>query len=124
MLTLSTLQPVDGIEVTAALTDIDSVASGNLLGTVTAGDIAWKWAKSPNRAGTYADIDGETAAMYTPKPADVKHYLRATATYTDPQGSDKTEMVISAHKVLTPRSTNTAPAFKNADGEEIPSSHR
>ena len=121
MLTLSTLQPVDGIEVTAALTDIDSVASGNLLGTVTAGDIAWKWAKSPNRAGTYADIDGETAAMYTPKPADVNHYLRATATYTDPQGSDKTEMVISAHKVLTPRSTNTAPVFKNADGEEIPS---
>ena len=82
-------------------------------------NITWKWAKSLNHAGTYTDIDEGTAAIYTPKPADLNHYLRATATYTDPQGSDKTEMVISAHKVLAPRSTNTAPVFKDADGNEI-----
>ena len=118
-LTLSTLQPVDGIEVTAALTDIDSVAIGNLLGTVMAGDIAWKWAKSPNRAGTYADIDGETAAKYTPVPADLNHYLRATVMYTDPEGSGKSEMAVSDRKVLSKRSTNTAPVFRNADNEGI-----
>ena len=119
-LTLSTLQPVDGIDVTATLTDIDSVANGNDMGTVTTGDITWKWAKSLNHAGTYTDIDGATMAAYTPKPADVDHYLRATATYTDGQGPDKTEMVISANKVLTPRSTNTPPVFNDADGAEIP----
>ena len=118
-LTLSTLQPVDGIEVTAALTDIDSVADGNPTGTVTDDDIVWKWAKSRNKTGPYTDIDGETAAMYTPDPADVNNYLRATAKYTDPQGSDKTEMVSSARKVLTGRSTNTPPVFKNPDGDEI-----
>ena len=118
-LTLSTLQPVDGIDVTATLTDIDSVNSDNLTGTVTPEDIAWKWAKSLNHAGTYTDIDGEMAANYTPKPADLNHYLRATATYTDPQGSDKTEMAISAHKVLAPRSTNTPPVFEDSDGVEI-----
>ena len=114
MLTLSTLQPVDGIEVTATLTDIDGAVTGD----------AWKWAKSLNHGGTYTDIDGATAAMYTPKPDDVNHYLRATATYADPQGSDKTEMVISARKVLTPRSTNTPPVFNDADGDEIPNNDR
>ena len=117
MLTLSTLQPVDGIVVTATLTDIDNVTSEDLTGTVTPEGIAWKWAKSVNR--TYTDIDGATEATYTPKPDDVNHYLRATATYMDAQGSDKTEMAISARKVLAPRSTNTAPVFKNADGVEI-----
>ena len=108
-LVLSTLQPVDGIEVTTTLTDID----GGVMGTT------WKWAKSLSHAGAYTDIDGETAAAYTPKPADLNHYLRATATYTDDQGSDKTEMAISARKVLAPRSTNTRPVFKDSDGEEI-----
>ena len=119
-LTLSTLQPVDGIDVTATLTDIDSVSQWEPHGyRVTPVDIAWKWAKSLNHAGTYTDIDGETLATYKPTPDDLDHYLRATATYMDGQGSDKTEMVISAHKVLAPRSTNTAPVFKDADGGDI-----
>ena len=74
-LTLSTLQPVDGIGLTTMLTDID--------GAVTAD--TWKWAKSSTAAGAYTDIEGAMASSYTPKPADVDHYLRATATYTDPQ---------------------------------------
>ena len=119
-LTLSTLQPVDGIEVTTTLTDIDSVvANTNPSGTVRADDIAWKWAKSTSKTGAYEDIEDAEQANYTPKPADQNHYLRATATYTDPQGSDKTEMAVSAHKVVAARSTNTPPVFKNADGEEI-----
>ena len=118
-LTLSTLQPVDGVDVTATLTDIDSVTDGNLPGTVDE-DIAWKWAKSLNRAGAYTDIDGKIEATYKPTPDDLDHYLRATATYMDGQGSDKTEMAMSAHKVLAPRSTNTPPVFEDSDGVEIP----
>ena len=118
-LTLSTLQPVDGIEVTTTLTDIDSVTSGNTVGTVTAEDIAWKWANSSSKTGAYEDIEDAEEANYTPQPADVDHYLRVTATYTDPQGADKTAMATTAHKVLVPRSTNTAPVFKDSDDMEI-----
>ncbi len=108
-LTLSTLQPVDGILLTTTLTDIDGVVSADM----------WKWAKSTTAAGVYTDIEGAKLSSYTPKPADVNHYLRATATYTDPQGSGKMKMVVSAYKVLVTRSTNTAPVFKDADGMEI-----
>ena len=57
--------------------------------------------------------------MYTPVPADIRSYLRATVTYTDPEGSGKSEMAVSDRKVLATRSTNTAPVFRNADDEEI-----
>ena len=109
-LTLSTLQPVDGIQLTTTLTDIDGDTS----------DLTWKWAKSSSKTGAYTDIEGETLSSYTPKPADVGHYLRATETYTDLQGSGKTAVATTANKVLVRRSTNTAPVFKNADGVEIP----
>ena len=55
-LTLSTLQPVDGIELTAVLTDIDGA---------TLPDVTWKWAKSSSRTGVYTDIEGATADMPT-----------------------------------------------------------
>ena len=109
-LTLSTLQPVDGIGLTTTLTDIDGTPS----------DVTYKWAKSSRRTGSYTVIEGETAATYTPKPADVNHYLRVTATYTDPQGAGKTAVATTANEVLVSRSTNTAPVFKDADGMKIP----
>ena len=110
-LTLSTLQPVDGIPLTTMLTDIDGDASA----------ITWKWAKSSSRTGAYTDIEGETASSYTPKPADLNHYLRGTATYTDPQGSGKTAVATTANKVVVSRSTNTPPVFKDADDMELTS---
>ena len=122
-LTLSTLQPVDGIDVTTTLTDIDSVTNADPSGAVTDTedtDLTWKWAKSSSKTGAYTDIEGAAMASYTPKPADINHYLRATATYTDPQGSGKTVMATTANRVLVTRSTNTAPVFKDADGDEIP----
>ena len=61
---------------TTTLTDIDGDTS----------DLTWKWAKSSSKTGAYTDIEGETLSSYTPKPADVGHYLRATETYTDLQG--------------------------------------
>ena len=54
--TLSLLQPRIGTALTATLTDIDGAVS----------DVKWKWAKSENATGAYTDIDGETAASYTP----------------------------------------------------------
>ena len=114
-LTLLNRQPVDGVELTTALTDIDSTLAN--LSDLTGH--TWKWEKSTSRTSGWAVIDEATDAMYTPKPADIGSYLRATVTYTDPQGSGKSEMAVSDRKVLAKRSTNTVPEFRNADNEEI-----
>ena len=100
-LTLSTLQPVDGIVVTTTLTDIDGDTSAP----------TWKWAKSSSKTGAYTVIEAATADMYTPKPADVNRYLRATVTYTDPEGSGKTAVERSEFSVRAVRGANNAPEF-------------
>ena len=114
-LTLLNRQPVDGIELLTELTDIDSREPNlsDLTGQT------WKWEKSTSRTSGWTVIDEATEAMYTPAPADLNNYLRATVTYTDPQGSGKSEMAVSDMKVIAKRSTNTAPVFRNADDEEI-----
>ena len=79
----------------------------------------WKWEKSTSRSSGWVVIDEETAPRYTPMPADIGGYLRATVTYTDPQGSGKSETAVSDEKVIAKRSTNTVPVFRDADDEEI-----
>ena len=111
--TLSTLQPRVGTALTATLTDIDGAVS----------DVKWMWAKSADRAGEYVDIEGATAASYTPVMADVvadgtNYYLRATARYTDPEGSGKTAMSNpneSGFSVVEIDNTNRAPKFPDLD---------
>ena len=76
---LSRVQPQVGTELTALLTDPDGDPSA----------IAWRWARADNASGNFADISGATSASYTPVAADLNKYLRATASYTDPEGSDK-----------------------------------
>ena len=112
--TLPTLQPVDGIALMATHTDPD-------------GEIAeqkWQWATSTD-GSTYTDIVQEgteedaTTNRYQPVSGDVGKFLRATVTYRDDQGANKTAQVVSAHAVLAARSTNTPPVFKDADDMEI-----
>ena len=78
-ITLSRATPAVGIAVTATLSDPD--------GGETA--ITWQWAKSDTETGTFANIDSETAASYTPVTADVGKWLKVTAAYTDRRGSGK-----------------------------------
>ena len=78
-----------GGEIMASVTDID--------GGVT--DVAWQWAKSDARAGEFTDIEDATEASYMPVEADQGMYLRATATYTDDQGSGKTESAVTTAPV-------------------------
>ena len=114
-LTLLNRQPVDGVELLTELTDIDRIEDA-----LSDLDIqTWKWEKSTSGTSGWTVIDGATEAMYTPAPADIGSYLRATVTYTDPQGSGKSETAVSDRKVLAKRSTNNAPVFRNADDEEI-----
>ena len=110
--TLTTLQPVDGKAITATLTDPDGGIA----------DPKWQWANSDSADGPFTNIEEEAdadAGTYTPVPADKTKFLRATVTYTDLQGSNKTAEVVSANAVLAARSANTAPVFEDEQGEEI-----
>ena len=89
-----------GTQFTVVLNDDDGGTTG----------ISWQWERSTNRS-TWTEIG--TASNYTAAAEDVGNYLRATASYTDRRGSNKTaEAALTAPIGETrPTTTNTAPAF-------------
>ena len=87
-----------GTAATASVTDLDGTVSGD----------SWRWARGNTATGSFSNIGGATAASYTPVAADVGKYLRATVTYTDPQGSGKTASEVSGSAV---GANNAEPAF-------------
>ena len=92
---LSTAAPKQGIGVTASLSDPD----GGVTGT------AWQWASSTD-GNDWTGIGGATSGSYTPVAGDVGKQLRATASYTDDEGSGK-----SASAQTGAVGSNSAPAF-------------
>ena len=50
--------------------------------------------------------------------------LRAMASYTDAEGSDKTAQAISANRALEARSTNLDPVFEDSEGEDLTTTTR
>ena len=78
--TLSTMSPVVGSEVTVSLDDPD----GGITGTT------WQWASADAMDGDFTNIDDATSASYTPVEDDAGMYLQATASYTDGHGTGKT----------------------------------
>ena len=87
-----------GTELTASLTDPDGTISG----------VTWQWDKA-DTDDTYSNVG--SSASYTPTAADVDKFLRATATYTDPQGSGKSAESVSDSAVEAAPPTNEAPEF-------------
>ena len=71
------------------MTDLDGTVSSP----------SWRWARGNTATGSFSSISGATSASYTPVAADVGKYLRATVTYTDPQGSGKTASAVSSSAV-------------------------
>ena len=100
-ITLSNQQPQVGVKLTATLADQDTIT-----------DPKWKWEHGTALNGPWTVIVGDTAAMETPVAGLVGKYLRATATYTDVHGDDKSAMAVSANAVrAVPGGTNSPPAF-------------
>ena len=103
--TFSARQPLAGIPFTASLADPDGTATNP----------KWQWAKSRSENGSYTDIDGAKLAGYAPTDAsgksDIGYYLRATVSYTDPEGSGKSAMMKSDYMVQATRGSNNTPAF-------------
>ena len=90
------------VEITTELNDPDESLSS----------ITWQWARSSNRSD-WTDIT--TGATYIPTAADDQgNYLRATASYTDGHGSDKTAKIVTS-RVASPPPANAAPVFPDSE---------
>ena len=108
---LSGLQPQVDVPFTATLKDDDAPDTDDTSGGKQIGE-KWKWEQSSAMDGPWTLISGEIEAEYTPASDVDGVYLRATATYDDKHGEDKTAMAMSAHLVRAkPGGTNSAPAF-------------
>ena len=100
--TLSWTRPQVGTQITATRTDPDGSISAE----------TWQWEKSSNlRTWSNATGNGATTDTYTPVAND--GYLRATASYTDGEGSTKAAQARTATTVraIPTDNTNTAPSF-------------
>ena len=88
------------VEVTAELSDDDGPS-----------DVTWQWSRSPNGTTNWVNIANATSATYTPTlEEDAGNYVRATATYTDGHGPNKTASAVSP-RVGDPPPANSPPAF-------------
>ena len=77
----------------------------------------WQWSKSRSKSGSYNAIEDAEAETYSPVSGDVGFYLRATVTYTDGHGPDKSAMATSAHTVQAINLPNNPPVFPDQDSE-------
>ena len=88
---LSSTEPSEGQALTATLTDPDGSLSG----------ITWQWARASIEESGWTDITGATSSTYTPVSDDGGMFLRATASYTDGEGSGKSASKVSSNTVQT-----------------------
>ena len=74
--------------------------------------MAWhgSGARDDGEGGSFGHITGANSAAYTPVEDDAGKLLRATVTYTDPQGSGKTAVKTSAAVVT--EDTCAAPSVR------------
>ena len=86
-----------GEELTASVSDIDGMVS----------NVTWQWALGASASGPFAPISGATTNTYTSVAVDVNRYLRATASYTDPQGSGKSANAVTGQI----SASNSEPSF-------------
>ena len=115
--TMSTLQPKEGIALTASLTDPDEGISTP----------EWEWSRGASRNGPWihgtgasstATVDGnDNSRSYTPDDKDVGNYLRAFVVYLDDEDNTatKTAEVISANVVERADYVNGPPMFPDQD---------
>ena len=90
-----------GQTLTAAVTDPDGTVSNE----------TWQWTRSATATGTFANISGATSSTYTLVAADVGKFLKAEASYTDPQGSGKSATSNATGEI---DANNNEPEFSSA----------
>ena len=85
VVTLSTTQPVIGDSVTAELEDEDRGVQ----------DVSWQWRRQGSN-GAWTEIQGATAAEYTPVAADAGHSLQVRTSYVDEHGAQQAASPLTA----------------------------
>ena len=101
---LSHVQPQEGINFVATLEDDDEPAG-----------ITWQWYRTSSRSSDGTSISGADSRNYTPDAADVGSYLRVVASYNDGHGDGKSATAISANRVQEAPPAPEPPVFP-ADG--------
>ena len=111
VVTLSSLQPQVGVDLTATLVDPEVPSP-----TATDNDLTWKWEKSQDKS-SWEPIDGAgTDNTYGPDASTEDYYLRATATYDDDDGNERTFAAVSVNRVrAAPDTTDADAVFPAAD---------
>ena len=128
--TMSTLQPKEGIPLTASLTDPDESISSP----------EWEWSRGASRNGPWIHGTGASSTVtvggnadsrsYTPDDKDVGNYLRAIVVYLDAEDetATKTAEVISANVVEREDYVNGPPMFPDQDpdlaGDQVATTSR
>ena len=100
--TLSTLQPQLGEAITATLADPDNATDTT---------ISWQWYRGTRAITNATDPQATLTTTYTPVAGDGGSRLRATASYNDGEGTDKTAQADSYRSIRNAPSTNTPPLF-------------
>ena len=100
MVTLTTLQPQVGVEITANVIDPDGINSTT----------SWKWESSSDGSTGWTTI-GTASDTYTPVAADMDKHLRATVSYSDLLGDGKSAEGVSENPVQAAPDTNGPPVF-------------
>ena len=103
--TLSTVQPQEGTQITATLEDDDGPT-----GTT------WQWYRASSSGSTGTAITNADSRFYTPVEDDVGRYLRAVASYDDGHGTGKSTHAVSANRVQEAPAAPEPPVFP-ADGD-------
>ena len=105
VVSLSAAQPEEGVALTATLSDPDGGVSG----------ITWQWASVASTNGAWTDISGATSDTYTPASGDAGHYLRATASYDDAEGSGKSARGVSDNPLAKAPGVTVSPTSLTID---------
>ena len=107
---ISPLSPQVGEVITARVMDPDNYIPLDNLGLIPASAVeSWVWERSDNSDGPWVTIVNTTTANYAPAVADKGKYLRATATYTDRRGPEKTASGVSGEVAPGIPSAPTSP---------------
>ena len=107
-ISFSALAPHPGQELTAELSDSDTVVETSM---------RWEWSRSRSERGSYPAIEDAEAESYMPTSDDVGYYLRATVSYKDREGDGKSAVGTSANEVKAINSPNAAPVFPDQNPE-------
>ena len=106
--TLSHVQPEDGVDIRASLDDPDGSVSG----------VTWQWAWNSSDSVTPQEsdhIEDAMSATYRPVLTYVGRYLYAIASYTDGQGANKMAFMVSDNMVQAADTFNEEPEFPDLD---------